>query len=82
MIKAGYKNIYLETHDHRLAAIKIYLSMGWIPLLYCNGMYQRWESICKKIGFSFSPNEWRMAESGLKLSDASVKKQSKSLSLK
>jgi mycothiol synthase len=53
LTEAGYKNIYLETHDHRLSAIKIYLTMGWKPLLYCEGMWERWNEIHKKLKLPF-----------------------------
>ena len=58
LLKAGYKRIYLETHDFRKAAIKIYLRMGWVPLLYNPKMYDRWKLICKELNFQYTPNEW------------------------
>ena len=61
LIEGGYSNIYLETHDHRLPAIKIYLAMGWVPLLYCDEMLGRWKRICELINRPFSPGQWRRA---------------------
>ena len=58
LIRGGYKRIYLETHDFRLPAIKIYLSMGWVPLLYCDEMRPRWERICQNIDWPFTPEQW------------------------
>ena len=58
LVRGGYKRIYLETHDFRLPAIKIYLSMGWVPLLYCEEMPARWERICQKIDWPFTPEKW------------------------
>jgi mycothiol synthase len=58
LISAGYERIYLETHDHRLQAIRIYLSMGWIPLLYTDQMAQRWQSICGLLDWPYTPESW------------------------
>jgi len=59
LIDSGYTNIYLETHDHRLPAIKTYLSMGWVPLLYSEEMHNRWQVICQQLGWAFEPDKWR-----------------------
>jgi mycothiol synthase len=58
LIAGGYRRIYLETHDFRLAAIKIYLKMGWVPLLYQEDMHDRWLVICEKLGWPFTPDDW------------------------
>lgn len=41
----GYRESYLGTEDERLVAIHIYLKLGWKPLLYKEGMEERWRSI-------------------------------------
>jgi mycothiol synthase len=41
----GYRESYLGTEDERLSAIHIYLKLGWEPLLYADGMEERWRSI-------------------------------------
>ena len=38
LLRAGYRNIYLFTEDWRLAALRIYLTLGWVPLLYMPDM--------------------------------------------
>jgi len=43
-LRAGYQEIYLRTDDFRLAAIKTYLKQGWEPLLFRDGMAERWEA--------------------------------------
>lgn len=58
LIAGGYKRIYLETHDFRLPAIKIYLSMGWVPSLYQEDMHGRWEAVCANLGWPFTPEAW------------------------
>jgi len=49
-IQAGYRNIYLLTDDFRLPAIKTYLKLGYEPLLFGEGMAERWESVYRKLG--------------------------------
>jgi mycothiol synthase len=41
----GFDRAYLSTEDERLTAIRIYLGVGWEPLLYTDGMEERWQSI-------------------------------------
>jgi predicted dehydrogenase/RimJ/RimL family protein N-acetyltransferase len=45
LIEVGYRRIYLKTEDHRLPALKIYLSLGYEPFLYADGMADRWQAI-------------------------------------
>ena len=33
-LSAGYRRIYLQTDDVRLAAVKVYLKMGFVPYLF------------------------------------------------
>ena len=58
LIAAGYRRIYLETQDFRLAAINIYLRMGWLPLLYQQDMRERWSVVSEKLGWPVRPGEW------------------------
>ena len=58
LLQAGYENIYLFTEDWRLAALHIYLTLGWVPLLYMPDMEGRWRTVCDKIGWPFTPDEW------------------------
>jgi mycothiol synthase len=41
----GFETVYLSTEDERLAAIHIYLKLGWQPLLYAEDMHDRWQTI-------------------------------------
>jgi mycothiol synthase len=66
LIDAGYKEIYMETQDWRLPAIKIYLKMGWVPLLFQADMPERWQVVCDKLGVPYTPHQWsRMPEVGI-----------------
>jgi mycothiol synthase len=58
LIGAGYESIRVGTQDHRLAAIKVYLRLGYVPYLYAGDMAERWQRICAKLGRPFTPEEW------------------------
>ena len=45
LIRAGYRDIRLQTDDFRLPAIKSYLKLGFQPLLCAPEMQQRWENL-------------------------------------
>jgi predicted dehydrogenase/GNAT superfamily N-acetyltransferase len=49
LLRAGYTDIYLRTDDWRLAAIKTYLKCGYEPLLFCDGMAERWAAVRKQL---------------------------------
>lgn len=46
-IELGLPDSILTTDDYRLAAIKSYLRLGWIPVLYDETMLARWQDILK-----------------------------------
>lgn len=58
LIEVSYKNIYVTTDDHRLAAIKIFIKIGFVPNLYRHDMYDRWKNIYKCLGQPFQPEQW------------------------
>ena len=47
---AGYSRIYLKTDDHRLAAIKVYLQLGFEPFLFNETMAARWAAVQQQLG--------------------------------
>ena len=49
----GYPRPCLGTEDFRLAAISIYLKLGWRPFLYHEHMEARWRSIFARLGREF-----------------------------
>ena len=59
LIAAGYQNIHLYTEHWRLAAIKLYLKLGYVPFLYTPEMPERWRVICTQLGWPYTPEEWR-----------------------
>jgi mycothiol synthase len=60
-LSAGYRNIYLKTDDFRLPAIKTYLGLGFIPLLFSEDMHGRWQIICDQLNWPFTPADWPAA---------------------
>ena len=55
---AGYSLIQLHTEYHRLPAIKTYLKLGYVPVMYCQEVYELWEDVCRKLGWPYTPGEW------------------------
>ncbi|MBX3011162.1 MAG: GNAT family N-acetyltransferase [Caldilineaceae bacterium] len=58
LLRGGYTSIYLNTDDHRLPAIRTYLKLGYRPLILTGDMSGRWEKLCQKLGWPFTPEEW------------------------
>ena len=61
---AGYTRVYLQTDDWRLAAVRLYFRLGFVPFLYAPEMADRWRSICGKIGRPFTPRRWPRLQEG------------------
>ena len=61
--RAGYRRIYLRTDDHRLPAIKVYLKLGFVPFLFAPDMQERWQAVCAKLNWPFTPEKWPSVES-------------------
>ena len=51
-LETGYSDIFLRTDDHRLAAIKTYLKLGYVPLLFAPDMRERWQEVLRQLGLS------------------------------
>jgi mycothiol synthase len=56
--EAGYSQIQLHTEYHRLSAIKTYLKLGYVPVMYCYEVYELWEEVCQKLAWPYTPQEW------------------------
>jgi mycothiol synthase len=61
-IEEGFRGIHLYTEDYRLAALKIYLKLGFIPFLYAPEMTERWQAICHQLQWPFTPEAWSSSE--------------------
>lgn len=55
---AGYTYIELGTEYYRLPALKTYLKLGYLPLMYCPEIYSLWEDVCTKVHWPFTPQAW------------------------
>lgn len=62
LLSAGYEQIYLLTDDWRWPALRIYLRLGYQPLLFAPDMAERWRAICRELNWPFTPDEWPQAE--------------------
>jgi mycothiol synthase len=49
LIHAGYHRIYLTTDDFRLAAIRLYLLLGYVPFLFDKRMQARWQRVYQQL---------------------------------
>ena len=58
LIAAGYNNIHLYTEHWRLAALKIYLRLGYVPFLYLPEMAERWRVVCGQLAWPYTPEAW------------------------
>ena len=56
---AGYRRVFLRTQDHRTPALKVYLDLGFQPLLYRSDQADRWRSICERLQHPFAPERWQ-----------------------
>lgn len=60
LIRGGYRNIYLITHDWRLPAIKTYLKLGYRPAFTKQATPEFWQGILATLGCdSGSGHGWR-----------------------
>ena len=57
-LRAGYRRIYLQTDDWRLPAIVTYLRLGYVPLLHAADMADRWQAVCAKLDWPYTPARW------------------------
>ena len=57
LIGAGEKRLFGSTQDHRLAALRNYLTLGFHPV-FRKEKVQRWREVCQALEVPFSPNRW------------------------
>ena len=61
MLIAGYPHIHLFTEPFRLAALKIYLRLGYLPFLFAPEETERWREVCEQLSWPYKPWEWIQA---------------------
>ncbi len=59
LVEIGASCIYLQTDDFRLPAIKTYLRLGFVPHLWADGMEARWQEVCERLSWPFTPKAWQ-----------------------
>jgi mycothiol synthase len=57
-LSAGYECIRVGVQGFRLAAVKTYLKLGFVPFLHHEDLPSRWKRICDQIGWPYIPDEW------------------------
>ena len=58
LLSAGYNSIRLCVQEHREAAIRNYLSIGFEPFLHSRETEERWQRISDQLGINFAPEIW------------------------
>jgi mycothiol synthase len=64
LLAAGYESIRVGVQGFRLAAIKTYLKVGFVPFLHQENLMARWRRICRQISWPFTPDTWPKTLSG------------------
>jgi hypothetical protein len=64
LLAAGYRCIRVGVQGHRLAAIKTYLQVGFVPFRHDAALHPRWQRICTQLGWPFTPDAWPRTVSG------------------
>jgi len=65
-ISAGYESIRVCVQGFRLAAVKTYLRLGFVPFLHTEEVRARWERICGQIDWPFAPERWPRHNNGMR----------------
>ena len=61
LLQMGYRHVHLYTEHWRLAALKQYLKLGYVPFLDVPEARERWQGICAQLSWPFMPEAWRIA---------------------
>jgi len=57
-LSAGYESVRVCVQGYRLAAVRTYLRLGFVPLLHAEELYERWRRVCERAGWPFEPEGW------------------------
>jgi mycothiol synthase len=60
-IRTKVNHIHLFTEHYRLAALKIYLQMGYVPLIKSADVLAPWWEVCRRLGWEYAPERWQAA---------------------
>lgn len=64
-ISAGYESIRVCVQGFRLAAIKTYLRLGFVPFLHTEEVSLRWQRVCEQVGWRFEAEKWPRHNNGM-----------------
>lgn len=57
-LELGARDIFLQTDDFRIPAVKTYLSVGFLPDLWAADMPGRWQKLCAQLDWPYTPTAW------------------------
>lgn len=57
LLEAGDRRLFGSTQDSRLAALKIYFTLGFHPVFRA-GKGARWRDVCERLRVPFTPRQW------------------------
>jgi mycothiol synthase len=60
-IHSNVRHIHLFTEHYRFAALKIYLQLGYVPLITSSEMFLSWWEVCRQLGQDYAPDRWKAA---------------------
>jgi len=63
-LEAGYRRIQLHTEAFRLAAVRSYLKVGYLPVADGPEARSSWAAVCARIDWPFRPEVWRAGTGG------------------
>lgn len=57
LLARGHTRVFGSTQDHRLAALHIYLRLGFVPVQRPD-RHARWQAVCRALGWPYTPDVW------------------------
>ncbi|NLT42323.1 MAG: GNAT family N-acetyltransferase [Anaerolineae bacterium] len=61
LIEVGCRDVHLYTDEWRLAAVKTYLRLGYLPLIFAPEILPRWRTVCEALAWPYTPAAWPTA---------------------
>jgi mycothiol synthase len=58
LLSAGYESIRVCVQEHREAALRTYLRLGFKPFLHSAEVSDRWRRVCGTLEVPFTPDQW------------------------
>jgi mycothiol synthase len=58
LIEMGYRHIFVGVQGWRLAAVKCYLGLGFVPLIHDDALIPRWRRVCEQLAWACAESEW------------------------